>query len=334
MSVAAQRAGAAPSPAHLLAAHPLARSADPQEIRSAVNDLTAENHRLILHRGRRLDGTVNGLRLGELSIVLVAYGAQLTVDSPPSGRRALIVFPLGPMLVECGGHSWMATTPFALSSDRPTRMEPDPDAGALVGAADVGVLEAGVAGVLGAPLDGPLALSGDRPLQLAAPDFVTASWVGACRQFDSGLGADPLTLKALSDSLLSSAVVGLAPHLQLAVRGRDAAGPGYLRQARRFMERHYADPLSVERIAAAVKISPRQLQTVFTEHLGVSPSLLLRNIRLDRAHRLLSDGAAAERTTVAAAATGVGFTHLGRFSAYYMQRFGESPSATLARARG
>lgn len=333
MSVVAERVGAQP-PAHLLAAHPLARSADPREIRNAVNDLTAEHHRLILHEGRRLDGTVNGLRLGELSLVLVAYGAQLTVDSPPSGRRALIVFPLGPMLVECGGHSWMATTPFALSSDRPTRMEPDPEAGALVGAADVGALEASVAGILGVPLDGPLALSGDRPLQLSAPDYVTASWVGACRQFDSGLAADPLTVRALSESLLASAVVGLAPHLQLAVRGRQASGPDYLRQARRYMEQHHTEPLSVEQIAAAVRISPRQLQAVFTEHLGTTPSLLLRNIRLDRAHTLLSERSTAERTTVAAVATGVGFTHLGRFAAYYTQQFGETPSVTLARARG
>lgn len=117
---------APPPPTHLLAAHPVLRSDDPAQIRSAVNDLTEDDHRLTLHQGRRLDGTVNGLQVGDLSMVLVAYGAQLTVQSPPSGSRVLLVFPLGPMLVECGGHSWMASTPFALSSERATHMEPDP----------------------------------------------------------------------------------------------------------------------------------------------------------------------------------------------------------------
>ncbi|MGF9663329.1 AraC family transcriptional regulator [Arthrobacter crystallopoietes] len=324
---------APPPPTHLLAAHPLLRSDDPAQIRSAVNDLTADDHRLTLHQGRRLDGTVNGLRVGDLSMVLVAYGAQLTVQSPPSGRRVLLVFPLGPMLVECGGHTWMASTPFALSSERATLMEPDPVKGALVGSVDVAAIEGSVAGCFGAPLNAPLALTGDKPLQLAAAGYVTSSWLGACQQFDAE-ASDTLTGRALSASLLSSAVVGLAPHLQLASGKQQPSGPSYLREARGFVEQRYAEPLTVERIAAAVRISPRQLQAVFTEHLGSPPSQLLRNIRLDRARELLSDRGAAEQTTVATAATRVGFTHLGRFSAYYTQRFGESPSATLAKTRG
>lgn len=189
-----------------------------------------------------------------------------------------------------------------------------------------------MAGCFGAPLNAPLVLTGDKPLQLAAADYVTSSWVGACRQFDSRT-SDPLTSKALAASLLSSAVVGLAPHLQLVLGNQQLSGPNYLREARGFVEQHYAEPLTVERIAAAVRISPRQLQAVFTEHLGSPPSQLLRNIRLDRARELLSDREAAGQATVAAAATRVGFTHLGRFSAYYTQRFGESPSATLAKSR-
>ena len=81
---------------------PLARSTSPRRIRDAVDGLTGEHHQLLLHEGTRLDGTVHGLQLGPLGIVHVAYGAGLTVDSPPSGRRVVVVIPLGPMFVEIG----------------------------------------------------------------------------------------------------------------------------------------------------------------------------------------------------------------------------------------
>jgi transcriptional regulator GlxA family with amidase domain len=40
------------------------------------------------------------------------------------------------------------------------------------------------------------------------------------------------------------------------------------------------------------------------------------------------------RITVAGAATDAGFSHLGRFSAYYTEKYQESPSATVQRLRG
>ena len=57
----------------------------------------------------------------------------------------------------------------------------------------------------------------------------------------------------------------------------------------------------------------------------------LRARRLERAHTQLS---ATPQRSVAEVALECGFEHLGRFSGAYRQRFGESPSETLRRARG
>lgn len=320
---------------HPLSSNPLARSNSPQAIREAVNDLTHEHHRLVLHQGSQLEGTVNGLPLGPLNIVHVAYGAAVTVNSPPSGCRVLVVIPHGPMVVESSGHQWVASTPFALSSHHHTTMVPDPVGGALIGATDADVIEGQVESHLGQRLRSPISLSSERPLQLASPSLVVATWLEACRVLeDPPPRANELVRAALLSSLLASMTLGLAPHLAGALSPQGAGtGPAYVRAARAIMEQQYAEPLTVETVAASVGISTRQLRAAFTEHLDTTPTQFLRGVRLEKARTALTDPAAAERTTVAAAAMRSGFTHLGRFAAYYLEKYGEPPSVTLARAR-
>ena len=56
----------------------------------------------------------------------------------------------------------------------------------------------------------------------------------------------------------------------------------------------------------------------------------LRSVRLDSVRGELQ--APGPGTTVAAVAHRWGFAHLGRFTAYYRRRYGESPSQTLRRS--
>ena len=55
----------------------------------------------------------------------------------------------------------------------------------------------------------------------------------------------------------------------------------------------------------------------------------LRDARLDRVRAELADLTGAPGVKVTEVAMKWGFHHLGRFSAAYRQRFGESPSETL-----
>jgi transcriptional regulator GlxA family with amidase domain len=57
----------------------------------------------------------------------------------------------------------------------------------------------------------------------------------------------------------------------------------------------------------------------------------LREQRLLRVHRELSEPC--DSTTVTDVALKWGFCHLGRFSWYYSDQFGEKPSDTLAKAK-
>jgi AraC-like DNA-binding protein len=228
-------------------------------------------------------------------------------------------------------------------------MAPDPHSGALVGSVEAAVVEDYLESLQSKPLRAPLVLSSERPLRLASPRLVEAAWLEACRV----LGADSeppaeITVRALVSSLLSTMTLGLAPHLssslgsaapsaleapKTAGRGPSGRGPSYLASARRLMEARLAEELAVEDIAEAVGVSSRQLHAAFAEHLGATPAQILREMRLDRARALLLDRQLADRLTVATAAARAGFSHLGRFAGYYLERFGEAPSVTLKRAR-
>jgi AraC-like DNA-binding protein len=105
-----------------------------------------------------------------------------------------------------------------------------------------------------------------------------------------------------------------------------------VRAAEAYIRAHSDLPLTVSQIADAVGIGARSLQAAFRDSLGVTPRERLTELRFERARaRLLSADAT---TTVSGAALDSGFAHLGRFSVEYRQRYGESPSDTLARARG
>lgn len=85
-------------------------------------------------------------------------------------------------------------------------------------------------------------------------------------------------------------------------------------------------PLSLYDMAKHVGVSIRTLNALCHAHAGHSPMEFLRNQRLDAARsKLLLD----PKTNVTDTATHYGFGHLGRFSGYYLQRFGELPRQTV-----
>lgn len=108
-----------------------------------------------------------------------------------------------------------------------------------------------------------------------------------------------------------------------------SAAVAKVRQAEEYMRTHHAKPLTVPDIAKAVGVGPRKLQYLFRGVNGQSPWEALTATRLDRAREHLIAGGA--ETSVTDVALACGFTHLGRFSGAYRDRFGETPSQTKVR---
>jgi AraC-like DNA-binding protein len=105
----------------------------------------------------------------------------------------------------------------------------------------------------------------------------------------------------------------------------------HVRQVEEWMAAHFADPVTVDDLAAVAGISVRSLQAAFRRLRGCTPMEALVRHRLDAAREALC--AASPEMTVTQAATDCGFFHFSRFASRYRQAFGETPSTTLARTR-
>ncbi|GAB2825635.1 AraC family transcriptional regulator [Alpinimonas psychrophila] len=306
------------------------------DIRDGVNNLTEDEHILTPGLDGRLQGTVAGLKIGDVSMVFVSYGSDVTVVSPPNRRRILVALPLGPMGVECGNNEWVAEGPFALHGTQTTKMAPHGGLGCLIAAVDVGVLESLLASTFGRSLANPMLLSMAEPLKMAAPELMTSIWSSVIGQVDASPAGQPDAMleQGLSGILMSSILTGLSPYISDVLEPKTKfLGPRYVAAAKVYLEEHFAEDISIEAVASAVGISARQLTAAFQEHIGKSPVQLLREIRLEKVRGRIEASHLPGITTVSSIAMASGFSHLGRFSAHYAEKYQEQPSETLKRVR-
>ena len=100
-----------------------------------------------------------------------------------------------------------------------------------------------------------------------------------------------------------------------------------------FIEEHYRERVCIEDLCRATGVGVRTLQRCFREYFDLTLTEYLKTVRLDAARRELRT-LRPSQTTVAAIALQNGFSHPGRFSTEFRERFCESPSDTLARQAG
>lgn len=150
---------------------------------------------------------------------------------------------------------------------------------------------------------------------------------------DAPLRQSPMALASLGDAV-THLILEAAPHRysdQLATPASLPA-PRHVKWAIEFMHAHISEPITMDDIAAAARVSVRTLQQGFRQFRMTTPMAYLHEIRLTAAHRDLMN--TDEVQSVADVALKWGFTHLGRFAADYKKRFGVLPSQTLRGGKG
>ena len=99
-----------------------------------------------------------------------------------------------------------------------------------------------------------------------------------------------------------------------------------IEQLRQLVEAWEIDKrITIGTLCTLLAVRPRTLHHYCVRYLGVSPSQLVLQIRLDRVRHALLTG----EGNVTSIAFAHGFTELGHFSGLYRRAFGESPRDTL-----
>lgn len=96
----------------------------------------------------------------------------------------------------------------------------------------------------------------------------------------------------------------------------------HLRRARDHADRHYAEPLDLEQLAAIAGLSKFHFQRLFKATYGLTPAAYVSERRVERAQDLLR----ATNLTVTEVCHAVGFSSLGSFSSRFRELVGETPS--------
>jgi AraC-like DNA-binding protein len=100
-----------------------------------------------------------------------------------------------------------------------------------------------------------------------------------------------------------------------------------------YIEEHHHQTVRLEDLCRVTGVRVRTLQRCFREYFGITITGYLKALRLDAARRQLR-AARNSQESVTSIALQHGITHLGRFSVEFRERFGESPSETLATRAG
>jgi AraC-like DNA-binding protein len=309
------------------------RSTNPQEARAVHGRWIAE-HELRIGQGE-VDTSLCALALRSVQMLLIRYGPEAEILSQAFDDFSLIQIPLsGSADIVCDGQALsLDRGQSALLSPRQAlQVRWSPGSEQLLLRVPHALLRATVCDSDLGSDDGhraphwlaPLALIDRtegarwRPLVQSlialspCADGAPATHPAWERHCETGLALFLLTL--------ADPRTGAAPALS---HSQD----GVLSAAGRYIQAHLSSAIGLGDIAHAAGVSERTLHTHVTRAHGVHPMAWLRLQRLDAARAQLRTDRA---LSVAEVAQRCGFRHLGRFSAYYRERFGELPSATLS----
>jgi AraC-like DNA-binding protein len=284
-------------------------------------------------RGRMLQR-----RLGRTRMLLIECGAAAEVDAGRLSSFSVLQWPLRGRYhfpLDGRGISVTSNRIHLIPPAIPLRLQLSPDCTLLVvrlaaeSAAGLG-LELAAAPVRSDPRSGAIVDINGPAGQSLARTLVYALTEAA----QSGLPPWDDIAAAHCEALLLSRLRACLRELRPPAIG-EAASPGTrvvtacVTRAESYLLAHLGSAVRLEDVARASGVAPSTLSQSFSRVHGTGPLNWWRQRRLDHCYEALTSGSNPSVTEVGLA---YGFTHLGRFSASYAKRFGESPRQTLQRA--
>lgn len=178
----------------------------------------------------------------------------------------------------------------------------------------------------------PVRLTGYQPISPQAAQIWkdTYAYIRDTVLAKPGPARQPL-LAGNAARLLVATALAVFPNNALTdptIEDRHDAHPAALRRAVSFIDDNAHRDISIADIAGAAFVTIRALQLAFRRHLDCTPTVYLRRVRLEHAHRELIDADPGSHS-IAETAYRWGFSNPSRFAAHYRAAYGVPPSHTL-----
>ncbi|MGE4337376.1 MAG: AraC family transcriptional regulator [Pigmentiphaga sp.] len=336
--MAAATVSSDPHPAEPLAGHVLLRSHDLAEVRQKVGEVFCPHALQPVHPRQRLDARHHMVQLGQTGLNYLAYGADVRIEPGELEHFYLVQMPLsGGAEVTCGSQ-YVVSSPEVASLLNPqdaTRMCWGASNRQLLLWIPREALEQRLAEHLGSQPTEALRFE----VALPQNHGLTQAWCQMVRDLAHNIdhcGTAWLQFQATVSGFEDALMRGLLQlhrhnYSERLQQPAAAAPPRHVQRAIDYLEAHLEHDVNAADLARAACCSVRALEEGFRRHCQSTPMQYARSLKLDRIHQLLKHQHDVRGLSITLLAHRYGFIHLGRFAAYYKERFGESPSQTLKR---
>jgi AraC-like DNA-binding protein len=152
------------------------------------------------------------------------------------------------------------------------------------------------------------------------------------RELDSTTSAVPAAVYRELEQAIQLAFLSASRHSfnHLLEAPHQLPDAGVVSRLEDFIEAHWREAITIERLVAEAGVSGRSLFRTFERARGYSPMAFVKAVRLRHARQMLQSGDPG--MTVAFAASACNFANQGHFARHYREAFAELPSETRGRA--
>lgn len=315
---------------------PQIRTRDTAALSSAIEPFYGRVGLALQSRGAALNVIANHCELTKIGLTYATHGTaiELSIDDYPHYSQLFSYGGRGEASVGREPATPVdADTSFVASASQAIRLRYTPDFRQFVVKLHKEPVEAAFAALTGEKLRAPLRFKPQSDLLRPGPRWLFRSARLLAERLDQP--ATPMSRLAVlefEDAILNAFVSSNThnfSHLMAALP--KAPGDAQLRLAEEYIRARWDCPIRVEDLVELTGASARSLFYYFRRSRGYSPLNFAKRIRLERAYAALSNPTA--DTSVTDTSLACGFGNMGHFSTYYRLQFGETPSATLRRAR-
>jgi len=316
----------------ILQRFPPIRTSDPAEMRHALFSVFGADSFDFSTR-ERFEARANFMQLGDIGVSFCAYGPASKVGFREGDFVRLQIVLKGRAETMLGGKQFEIEDQIGcvVPSGQPLSVSFGKNYEQLVVWIKTDALERKLSSILGAKPKGRLEFSPATDLSRAYGQSLRQMILFSSEQLNSTAARlPPVTLCHLQDAI-TSAFLYANRHSFSERLDNDTtdASPQYLRRAEEYLEAHWNEGVTIEKLAEITGHSARAIFKAFRQNRGYSPMAFEKAVRLRHANEMLK--VPDPRTTVTGVAFACGFSNLGHFARDYRAMFKELPSETIRR---